>query len=285
MINFHASTYTWEAPPAKPDPHYKWPGGLVSQAGQVLHVRFSLEAACTITDKASGHVSEMFMGAPCRAEYTIARRNLFQVPSNEFRMAFSRKRSLDIANRPSDEVEEANTRSLDAHHTNHTIDIRNFDDVSTTADPADIIDMTLANDLLSARSTYRDADRGLSIAVEYPVNLINVNPVDGEYQVCTGPVIVPDLETWDGEGVTRVFLAHVAFTASDYVEFILRREVDVSDAEKAWVAQPRGMDRNSLHDPANRPDDYPPRRWQATVYSEVWEKEGADNVIMRVANA
>ena len=284
MINFPASTYTWEAPPAKPDPHYKWPGGLVSQAGEVLHVRFSLEAACTITDEATGHVSEMFMGAPCRAEYTIAKRNLFQVPSNEFRMAFSRKHSLDIANRPSDEVEPAKTRSLDANHTNYNIDIRQRKQVTTTADPAEIIGMTLANDLLSARSTYKDEERGLSIAVEYPVNLINVNPVDGEYQVCTGPVIVPDLATWDGESVTRVFLAHVAFTASDYVEFILRREVDASDSEKAWLAQPYGMDRNDLHDPTNKPDDYPPRRWQANAYSEIWEKENADNVLMRVAN-
>ena len=173
-------------------------------------------------------------------------------------MAFSRKRSLDIANRPSDEVEPTKTRFLDDHHANHTIDIRNFDGVSTTANPAEIINMTLANDLMSARSTYRDTDRGLWITVEYPVNLINVNPVDGEYQVCTGPVIVPDLETWDGEGVTRVFLAHVAFTASDYVEFILRREVDVSDGERDWVAQLRGLDRNELHDPANKPPRLPP---------------------------
>jgi hypothetical protein len=224
------------------------------------------------------------MGAPCRAEYTIAKRNLFQVPSNEFRMAFSREHSLDIANRPSDEVETAKTRNLDAHHTNHKIDIRKRKDVTTTADPTEIIDMTLANDLMNARSTYKDPERGLSIAVEYPVNLINVNPVDGEYQVCTGPVIVPDLETWDGKSVTRVFLAHVAFTASDYVEFILRREVDASDSEKASLVQPYGMDRNELHDPANKPDDYPPRRWQANAYSEIWEKENADNVLMRVAN-
>jgi hypothetical protein len=280
MINFSASTYTWKAPPAKPDLHYKWPGGLVSQTGEILHVRFSLEAACTITDKANGHVSNMFMGAPCRAEYTIAKRNLFQVPSNEFRMAFSSERSLDIANRPSYETEEEKTRSLDAQHASHKIDIRHYDNVSTTTDPTEIIDATLANDLMNACSTYKDSDKGLSIAVEYPVNLINVNPVDGEYQVCTGPVIVPDLETWNGDGVSRVFLAHVAFTTSDYVEFILRREVDVSDHEKKWISQPRGLDRNELHNPLKRPLGYPPRRWQATAYSEVWEKEGVDNFIM-----
>jgi hypothetical protein len=71
MINFHASTFSWEGHPTKPDPHYKYPGGLVSKSGVVIHVRMSLEAVCTITDEATGHVSEMFMNAPCRAEYTM----------------------------------------------------------------------------------------------------------------------------------------------------------------------------------------------------------------------
>jgi hypothetical protein len=284
MINFHASTFAWKGHPTKPDPHYKYPGGLVSKSGVVIHVRMSLEAVCTITDESTGHVSEMFMNAPCRAEYTIAKRNLFQVPGNQFRYAFNRERTVTIANRPSDEVEEIKNSSLSESFDSHKLDVRHYDNASTTADPAEIIEATLANDLMTARSTYRDTDRGLSIAIEYPVNLINVNPVDAEYQVCTGPVIVPDLETWDGKNVSRVFLAHVAFTASDYVEFILRREVDPSDSEKQWLTKPRGLDRNALHDPANQPSDYPIRKWQATAYSEVWEKEGADNIIMRVPN-
>jgi len=284
MINFHASTYTWKGHPTKPDPHYKWPGGLVSQPGVVIHVRMSLEAICTITDEATGHVSEMFVNAPCRAEYTIARRNLFQIPGNEFRFAFNRERTVTIANRPSDEIEALKSWSLDENFQSHELDIHHYDNASTTADPAEIIDATLANDLLTARSAYKDTNRGLSVAVEYPVNLINVNPNDGEYQVCTGPVIVPDLETWDGKNVSRVFLAHVAFTASDYVEFILRREVDPADSEKQWLTKPRGLDRNELHDPTNQPPNYPIRKWQATTYSEVWEKEDANNVIMRVVN-
>ena len=284
MINFHASTFAWKGHPTKPDPHYKYPGGLGSKSGVVIHVRMSLEAVCTITDESTGHVSEMFMNAPCRAEYTIAKRNLFQVPGNQFRYAFNRERTVTIANRPSDEVEEIKNSSLAESFDSHKLDVRHYDNASTTADPAEIIEATLANDLMTARSTYRDTDRGLSIAIEYPVNLINVNPVDAEYQVCTGPVIVPDQETWDGKNVSRVFLAHVAFTASDYVEFILRREVDPSDSEKQWLTKPRGLDRNALHDPANQPSDYPIRKWQATAYSEVWEKEGADNIIMRVPN-
>ena len=191
---------------------------------------------------------------------------------------------MTIANRPSDEVEEIKNSALAEDFRSHKLDIRHYDNSSTTADPVEIIEATLANDLMTARSAYRDAERGLSIAVEYPVNLINVNPVDAEYQVCTGPVIVSDLETWDGKNVSRVFLAHVAFTASDYVEFILRREVDASDSEKQWLTKPRGLDRNELLDPTNKPPGYPLRKWQATAYSEVWEKESADNIIVRAPN-
>ena len=83
--------------------------------------------------------------------------------------------------------------------------------------------------------------------------------------------------------MSRVFLAHVAFTALDHVEFILRREVDASDADRAWLEQARGLDRNELIDPDNRPAGYPPRRWQLSTYNEVWELP-ATNVIVRVEN-
>ena len=150
-------------------------------------------------------------------------------------------------------------------------------------DAPGIVDATLRNDLLSARSTYRDAERGLTVTCEYPVNLINVNEDDGEFQVCTGPVILPDLATWDGQGVSRVFLAHVAITAFDHVEFILQREAGAADADRVWLERTRGLDRNELIDPGNRPPGYPPRRWQLSTYNEIWEL-AATNVVMRAEN-
>ena len=89
--------------------------------------------------------------------------------------------------------------------------------------------------------------RGLAITVEYPVNLINLNKDHSEFQVCTGPIILPDLATWDGSEVQRVFLAHVAFTEFDHVEFILRREVEAAPAEQEWLrstarSRPPGTD-------------------------------------------
>jgi len=284
MIHFPRSTFTWKSHPWFPDEYYRYTGGFVGTPGQFYHVRFNLEASCSITSDATGQTTELFVSAPCRTEYTIATRNLFQVPSAEFRYAFSRQMRLSIAKRPSTEQEPVSPAKLSDAHQEHRIDVRTFADVTTLTTVQQIIDATLANDLLNAVSTYRDEERGLTVAVEYPVNLINLNVVDGEFQVCTGPVIVPDLATWDGQEVQRVFLAHVAFTAFDHVEFILQREVAAAPEERVWLDQPHGRDRWELRDPDKRPPVYPPARSKPTVYNEIWER-AATNVVLRADNA
>lgn len=294
MINFPRSTFTWQSHPWSPDPYYRYPGGFVGEPGQSYHVRFNLEASCIITDEVSGKRTELFLGAPCRTEYTIATRNLFQVPSGEFRMPFSRRYQLALAKEPSYVRENVAAVLLNEAFQNHKIDIRTYRQVSELTDTQAIINATLANDLLNAASTYRDNERSLTLAIEYPVNLINLNVAASqnaimparkgmiaghpEFQICTGPVLLPDLATWDGKEVTRVFLAHVAFTAFDHVEFILQREVDAAPEARAWLDQPRGRDRLALLEPTNVPPGYPPSRPRPTVYNEVWELPAINRV-------
>jgi hypothetical protein len=283
MIDFHRSSFTWLSNPWGGDPYYRYPGGFVGKPGEQYYVRFKLDAMTTIHNEATGQETELFIGAPCRHEYTIARRNLFQVPSAEFRLAFSRSMRLAIAARPSTEQEPVSVAPLSEAFREHKIDLRTFAGVTQLDDSRAVSEATLANDLLNARSTYHDAERGLSITVEYPVNLINLNADHSEFQVCTGPVILPDLATWDGREVRRVFLAHVAFTEFDHVEFILRREVEAAPAEREWLDRPRGRDRLELLDPARKPEGYPPPRPRPTVYNETWELP-AQNTVLRAPN-
>lgn len=283
MINFPRSTFTWRSNPWYPDPYYRYTGGFVGTPGQSYHVRFNLEASCTITDEATGKSTELFVSAPCRTEYTIATRNLFQVPSSEFRFFFSRQYRLGLAKRPSTEPEDVSVAPLSEAFAEHRIDLRTFGAVTELTTVEQISAAMLSNDLLNAVSTYRDAARGLTVSVEYPVNLINLNLADGEFQVCTGPILLPDLATWDGAEVQRVFLAHAAFTAFDHVEFILQREVEAAPEERLWLDQPRGRDRLELLDPNHRPPDYPPARPKPTVYNETWEL-AATNVVLRAEN-
>ena len=110
---------------------------------------------------------------------------------------------LNIAKRPSNESEEASTRKLSEIYQSYKIDVRSHSNFSELTDAGAICDATLNGDLLNARSTYRDAERGLTISVEYPVDVMNLNVVDKEFQVCTGPIILPDLATWDDHDVKR----------------------------------------------------------------------------------
>ena len=216
MINFSRSSFTWQAHPWQPDPYYKWPGGFVGEHGQVYHVRFTLEARCVLR------------GAPCRSEYTIASENLFQIPSGEWRMPFSRSSIPAIAQRPSMESEEVSARSLADAYQDYTIDIRSYPASEALEEADAIVASTFAGDAQNARSVYQDEASGIEVELEYPINVMNLNAADGQYQVCTGPILLPDLATWDGSDVHRVFVAHAAFSRRDRVEFILRRPVQAA---------------------------------------------------------
>ena len=139
---------------------------------------------------------------------------------------------------------------------------------------------TFAGDAQNALSTYRDKATGIEVELEYPINIMNLNAADGQFQVCTGPVLLPDLATWDGRDVHRVFVAHAAFSRFDRVEFILRRSVQAAPEERAWLDQPRGCDRLELIDPDNEPPGYPPSRSQPLVYNEIWDL-AARNAVLR----
>ena len=281
MTDFSRSLFTRKSQPWYPDRYYRYAGGFVGTPGQSYHVRFTLEAACTVEHQATGTTAELFLGAPCRTEYTIASRNLFQVPSGEYRMAFSRTAKLHLAKRPSTEPEPAHTEPLGTNFQDHTIDIRAFPHPTRLTDAAAVVDATLRHDLLNAQSRYvRD---GFTITLEFPINLINLNQDDAEFQVCTGPVLLPDLATWDGTQPARVFLAHAAFSAFDHLELILRRQVEAAPEERRWLDQPRGRDRFELIDPAAAPPGHPPRRPRSYAFNETWEL-AAQNAILCAAN-
>ena len=139
---------------------------------------------------------------------------------------------------------------------------------------------TFAGDAQNARSVYQDEASGIEVELEYPINVMNLNADDGQYQVCTGPVLLPDLATWDGRDVHRVFVAHAAFSRRDRVEFILRRPVQAAPEERVWLDAPRGRDRLELLDPNNPPPGYPPERAQPLVYNETWDL-AAHNAVLR----
>lgn len=277
MIDYPRSSFTWHSHPWELDPHYRWPGGFVGEHGQAYHVRFTLQASAEVTHP-DGRSVELFLGAPCRSEYTIAARNLFQVPSGEWRMAFSPTHKVDIA--PSlDDARDTSAVSLTEAFADHTIDIRRFAEPTEHHDAGSVVEATLANRTLNAVSAYDDPETGCRITLRYPVNVMNLNVPDAEWQVCTGPILVPDPTAWQADQVTRGWLAHVAISAFDHVELIFRRPVEVSPDTAAWLDTPVGRDRQELLDPDNPPDGYPSPRPRPYAYRDVREYPAENYVV------
>ena len=279
MINFSRSTFTWHSHPWQPDTHYKWAGGFVGKFGETYHVRFILDSKCKLRNSTGEKLAELFLGAPCRNEYTIASNNLFQIPSGEWRMAFSQNSIPSIANQHSAEPEKTRVKPLSQSYQNHKIDIRDYTKATYLSDVRSIIESTLDGDAQNALTIYEDEKTGIEVELEYPINVMNINVKEKEFQVCTGPILLPDLSTWDSQDIHRVFVAHAAFSRFDQVEFILRRSVDAATEERKWLDQPRGRDRFELINSQYQPSDFPPPRPKLYAYNETWELPAQNLVI------
>ena len=225
MIDFARSHFTWDHLPHRPDPEYKYPGGFVGEPGDAYHVRIGYDAVCTISGGDAPPL-EIFLLQPCLAEYTIADRNLFQVPSQEFRVALSRTHGIPIARRPSTERESTAATPHDGRYAGTHFTTHELPHAHGTRDTGEVMCAVLAGRRLNARTTHYEKTLGLTVTLEYPIRTINIERTKGAFQVDTGPMALPDLATWDGAAVSRVFLAHAAFSAWDRAEFILRREVE-----------------------------------------------------------
>ena len=283
MIDFSRSFLTWTNLPYEPDPIYKYPGGLVAAAGDVVTVRLKADARLEIRPD-QGETFTCYVIAPCRPEYTIVTENLFQVPSGEYRAVFSDSLSIPIGRRPSTEPEQAHRSPLAATKAAFDVDIQHFSRTETLQTPADVIAATQDAALMNATCAYRDEARRLTVTVEFPVELVNYDEANEIFQVCTEPLVVPDLETWDGAGLDRVFLAGVAFSSFDRVEFILQRQIEPDASELAWYHQVRGRDRNELHEGASEPLGAKRNRPKPLVFNEVWERD-AEIIVSRVSGA
>ena len=266
MIDFDRSYFTWTSKPYEPHPYYVNDGGMTQGPGSIRDVRIQYDALCTIRNTATNQVEELYLLQPCLGEYTIPQRDFFMMPSTEFRVIFSRTHGIPIARRPSTEVEQVEPRPHKFAATRFTT--RHYDRSTRLTSAKEVIDATLADKPLNARTVVRDNARGYVLTLEYPVRTMNVNVEEGLYQIDTGPLPLPDMKTWDGVRPARAFLSHVAFSRFDFAEFILRREVEPSDEDKKWAFQVRGKWRWELRDPKNPPPGHPPRPPWPTVYNE-----------------
>ena len=277
MIDFNRSFVTWTIEWTAPDPMYKYPGGFVGTPGDTTTSRMQIDASCRIADESRGSVRTLYLTAPCRSEFIIASENLFQIPNSEFRAAGSDNFIVPIAKALSSVDEGTQRTPLGERFAEFAIDVHGHQQPEEAESADDIISATLGGASLNACSSYSDPKRGLTVTIEYPIKLINLHVAGSQFQVCTGAVVLPDLATWDGACVDRVFVGHASFTAKDHVEFILRREIELAEPELSWAGAVRGRDRFERQSGQADPSDW--SRPRAAGYYETWELPAVNTVV------
>src|SRR5437764_5956715 len=119
--------------------------------------RIQLDAACTIVDEKTGESEIYYLIAPCRSERMYQEGQNFQMPNYEFCGIFSKNEVMLVrtawqSDRDNREYGGNRERFDDVH-----LDIRLFNKARVLANDAEIVQATLANQALIARTEIRDA--------------------------------------------------------------------------------------------------------------------------------
>lgn len=207
------------------------------------NARIQIECRCLISEKNTGVTQTFVLGASCKTERVGVDCNIWTKPNADFAPIFSRDRFMNIKTfaRVGIEVEHyppgSGTQSdrqsgrISDVFDDVRIDLAEVDaDVLATA--SDIVDATLANQLLVAQTTIEN-DR-YSAVIEYPVKTMNANERDLVYQTDTGPVLLPDLLRPPDELLTGFELGFAAFNCPDWIEVLMRVPTEISETVRVY---------------------------------------------------
>ena len=191
-----------------------------------------LDAACTIVDEVSGNEEQFYLIAPCRGERCYVPGPLFRMPNYEFSGIWSQEEFLLVRTQWVSERDNrtygVNRDTWDDMH----LDIRHFVEAAELPDRASIVAATFANQPLIARTELRNEATQQRAVLEYPVRTMNVLPHPPQFQVDTGPIIIPNFSSTAARQIEDFAMAYVVYQDFEQAEFIRREPVAVSSAEE-----------------------------------------------------
>ncbi len=212
--------------------------------------RLQLDAACTLTGR-GGAPRRFVLTCPCIGEHMYLPAGLIQQPPYEFLMVAEHRREYAILRRHA----AATGDPREAHRLGEAMST-----LSGAPAPVVALDVSLAThahvrpatshaDLRAAldagwpvvgRTTYLSEDGQTTVALEYPVKVLNVAVDRPLWQVDTGPVLVPDLAENEtgrpGPLAGRFSLAFLVYNTWDRAEIALRRPTVLARVEGEHVA-------------------------------------------------
>lgn len=182
--------------------------------------RILIDARCTLIERDGTLADELYLVAPCRTEWMYRETELIQNPSGEYRAIFSEPHKLQLG--VGKHIEEVNARgpagSTDAFN---WIKFDVVSKPSTRLDTdQDVVDATKRNVPIVAKTSF--TLNGIKAVLEYPIRTMNYHDERVRFQVDTGPLIYPDLDSDFANYIDRCYLAHTVYNNFTYAEFVLK---------------------------------------------------------------
>lgn len=198
--------------------------------------RIQLDAHCELVDEQTGTKEGFVLITPCRAEKMYLEEHLFQVPNYEFCGVFGFETFMII--RTSFSHDRDNREPGLNHKRFHEvrIDIRTFPHTRMLTTDEEVFQATLDNLPLIARTEIHDPHHPISAVIEYPIKTMNVSPHTHQFQVDTGPVLLPDFTNRGGSQVECFRMAYVVYNTFDRAEFIIRQPTPIMDGGREVTA-------------------------------------------------
>jgi hypothetical protein len=193
--------------------------------------RFWVESRLRITDTAGKSSREYLQCGSCKSEYTFPARGLFHPDNYDFLPVFSQidcvvfRRNLTewgkyIEVKP---IAQAWDGTVPAVRYFRGRMLRNVEEISKA--------MTAGKQLVG-QTELRDEKSGRMAVIEAPIKTINWQRETGQWQVDTGPVLLPDLTAPPEQWSSKLRLAYVAFNAPDWAEFIIEEPTPLGNGAK-----------------------------------------------------
>lgn len=191
--------------------------------------RFWIESRLEIRDPVTKTVRTYYQCGSCKSEHTFPPRHLFHLDNYDFLPVFGDPESV-VFRRAVDVRGDSRTVQPTAKSWGGAVPLLRSFEGRVLKNTQEISAAMTAGLPLVSQTEIRDEKTGRVAVLECPVKTINWQRDTGDWQVDTGPVLLPDLSVPPAEWSKHLRLAYVAFNAFDWAEFVVEQPTPLPQA-------------------------------------------------------
>ena len=188
--------------------------------GRGNNARIQVEARCVLKDTEKGTNEEYFLLASCKSEDTYGQGDLFTKPNYDFSAIFSRKDYRLIRQHASASNNNPSVGAIPDFFDDVVFHIQPAGQPQVLGRSGDIVQATLKNRILVGRTELTLKDGKIQAILDYPIKTINVSDQKTLFQVDTGPLLYPNLDSPHTRTIEAFEHAFLAYKTFDRAEFI-----------------------------------------------------------------